>query len=80
MTLNGQVSPAHDRVEVTLTYTGPDASAVIRTVAIDASGKYSDAYQPDRVGSWTVRASWPGDADHTGAESNVVSLTVTKAT
>jgi len=78
VTVSGSISPGHGGVTVTLTYTRPDSSVVTRTVTSGAGGNYTDTYTPDRAGSWTVKASWPGDADHNGATSSVQSFSVTK--
>jgi len=79
VTVSGSINPAHDRATVTLRYTRPDGSKVTRTTTTDAAGFFSDTYTPDRVGSWRVWASWPGDEDHIEAASPTVSFTVSKA-
>jgi len=79
VTISGMISPPHGGVTVTLVYIRPDSSVVTRTVASTTKGEYKDTYAPDKVGSWSVRASWPGDENHDGATSPTASFTVSKA-
>ena len=79
ITVTGYISPIHGGAVVALTYTRPDASIVARTVTATSSAYYTDTYAPDRVGSWTVWASWTGDHDHEGATSPAKSIVVNKA-
>jgi len=61
---------------VTLTYTRPDSTTVVRTVTSGADGTYQDSYAPDVTGAWIVRATWTGDATHLGATGNSAFFTV----
>jgi len=79
VTVSGSISPAHSGATVTLTYTSPNGSVVTRTVTTGTVGGYTDTYTPDRIGSWSVKASWPGDGDHEGAESQKFWFKVVKA-
>jgi hypothetical protein len=45
-------------------------------VTTGSDGSYSDAYKPDGVGSWSVKALWDGDSTHEGASSSEVDFTV----
>lgn len=67
LTVTGAISPSVSGA-VTLTYTRPDGSTVMRTVT-SASGLLTDSYAPDRVGSWSVRAFWPGMGSIPSVES-----------
>jgi hypothetical protein len=49
-----------------LFYKKPNGSTVSQNVKTDAEGSYSDSYQPDIEGPWSVNASWPGDERHEG--------------
>jgi cobalamin biosynthesis Mg chelatase CobN len=60
--VTGSISPAVDNATVTLTYTKPDATTLVRTVTSSADGSYIDTLTPDSTGSWNVKASWAGDA------------------
>lgn len=77
--VSGGISPPHSGVEVTLTYTRPEGSLITRDVTATATGNYSDLYTPDRVGPWSVHASWAGDEDHAEAKSPKALFTVTTA-
>jgi hypothetical protein len=61
---------------ITLIYTKPDNSTVTRTVTTDSDGSYSDSYQPEGKGSWSVTASWDGDSTHEGSSCLSQSFTV----
>lgn len=76
VTVSGLISPAHDSVSVTLTYTQPDGSTITRTVTTSSSGSFTDTYAPNRAGSWNVRTSWAGDSDHDGSSSSAASFSV----
>jgi len=72
------ISSGIGAVAISLTFTRPDSTTVIRTVETTPTGYYEDTYTPDVVGSWSVIASWGGDSEHEGAESWEVSFTVGK--
>jgi hypothetical protein len=80
MTVSGSLTPASGSdlagQTITLTFTKPDASTFIATAVTDSSGDYTYSYTPDAIGSWSVVASWPGDATHTSATSSPQSFTV----
>jgi hypothetical protein len=68
-TVSGSISPPVSNVTVTLTYTKPDATTMIRTVTTGANGSYSDTYTPNVVGSWRVKAYWTGNDNYFGSTS-----------
>ena len=68
--------PPIEGVNVTLSYTRPDSSIANRTVATETGGSFQDAYIPDTLGAWSLRASWTGDEDHNGTESLQVQFDV----
>jgi parallel beta-helix repeat protein len=74
---SGTISPAH-QAQITLNIHKSDGTLLIRTVTSTSSGSYTDTYYPDSAGSWTIQASWLGDTDHNGAQSQTISLTVKK--
>jgi hypothetical protein len=63
-------------VNVTLSYTKPDESVVNRISMTETGGSFQDAYSPDMLGTWSVKASWTGDEDHNGTESLEVPFNV----
>ncbi len=73
---SGSISPTVTNVTVTLTYTKPDGSTLNRDVSIGAEGSYSDTYDPDAAGSWTVKASWAGNINYLGSTSFATPFTV----
>jgi hypothetical protein len=76
LTVSGSINPSREGVTVTLIYTAPDGTALTRTVLTTEAGAYSDAYMPEKGGSWTVKASWAGDEEYSGAESPPASFIV----
>ncbi len=79
VTVSGSTSPTVPGATLTLTYKKPDATTFTRTVTTGSGGSYSDAYEPDAAGSWSVSASWAGDSTHEGASSLSASFTVKKS-
>gem|GEM_PF-2821598 len=78
ITVSGSITPRIDGLKVVLNYTEPDGAAITRTVTT-VDGNYSDSYKPDKIGLWTLKASWDGDEDYEGAASESLTFTVVKA-
>jgi hypothetical protein len=76
LTVSGFISPVVSGVTVTLTYTKPDATTLTRTVTSGTDGSFTDVYTPNVVGSWSVKASWPGNVSYLGSTSFAASFTV----
>ncbi|HID90591.1 TPA: hypothetical protein EYP44_01370 [Candidatus Bathyarchaeota archaeon] len=76
VTVSGSLSPTLEGRMVTLTYTKPDGSTDSDSTWTDGDGRFEKAYEPDQVGTWSVRASWAGDWDHEGAESEAAPFAV----
>ncbi len=74
--VTGSISPAVDNATITLTYTKPDATTLVRTVTSSADGSYIDTVTPDLAGSWTVKASWAGNDIYLGSTSFDTPFTV----
>jgi hypothetical protein len=64
---------------IELVYVRPDGFEMTKHVTSLASGAFSDSYEPDMPGDWSVRARWPGDNDHFGCESDPVTFSVEAA-
>jgi hypothetical protein len=79
VTISGAINPKMSGTTVTLTYTKPDSSTVIRTISTTSKGNYSDAYTPNADGLWSVTASWDGDSTHEGSTSTIQSFTVNRS-
>jgi hypothetical protein len=75
--IDGSISPTHPNQKVTI-YLSSDGSSwnVLTTVETDSNGHYSYLWTPQSAGTYYVRASWSGDADHLGADSDVYAFTV----
>jgi hypothetical protein len=79
VTVSGVLSLEVSDKTVTLAYKKPDGSTISRTVMTGSDGSYSDTYMPDAEGSWSVTATWDGDATHDGSSSSLMSFIVKKS-
>lgn len=77
VTIKGYISPALSSKNITL-YISSTSSPLnaIATVVTGSDGQYSHAWRPTSWGQYSIRASWSGDADYAGADSNTCTLTV----
>ncbi len=73
--VRGAVSPPH-LTSVQLTYASPDGRTNLRSISTDSAGAFVDEIEVDRLGVWSVSASWPGDSDHLPAQSSSQSFSV----
>jgi len=79
ITITGQISPAH-QAQVTLTFTNEEDETDTETVTSNSSGIFFlTNYFPTDGGSWSVVASWEGDSDHSGVESDPLTFEVSQA-
>lgn len=76
VTVSGSISPVVSGATVILVYTKPDGTTLTRTAITGSDGSYSDSYRPDATGSWSVAASWYGDATRDGSLSSTKAFTV----
>lgn len=80
VTITGTVSNSAGAiagVDVTIQYeTGTTGWVNITTVTADSTGSYTYNWTPTRAGTYEIKASWAGDADTYGAESEVKTLEV----
>ena len=76
ISFKGSIDPAVENAVITLTVNGPDNVEETTQVYTDEYGEYSVSWKPVVAGSWTVLASWVGDAGHGEGESSPVSFTV----
>jgi len=77
--VSGTITPISPNVQITLNYTKPDGTVVVRKVLTDSKSNYVDTYAPDMLGSWSVKASWVGDEVHEGAISTRIVFMVKSA-
>ncbi|MEJ2272853.1 MAG: Ig-like domain-containing protein, partial [Candidatus Bathyarchaeota archaeon] len=80
VTVSGSILPAISDAIVTLTYTKPDSTTYARTVISKSDGSFKDVYSPDLTGSWSVKASWQGNANYLGSTSFAADFTVGSST
>jgi hypothetical protein len=73
--LGGALSPGL-ATTVELVYTRPDGFELVKHVTTLDAGAFSDAFKPDIPGPWSVKARWPGDADHYASESQTQNFSV----
>jgi hypothetical protein len=74
--ISGQITPVHGGALVEVTLTRPGGNSSKRTVATNSSGSYEDQFQVESAGTWTASASWPGDYDHSSAQSAPIQFVV----
>lgn len=77
VTMSGYISPPLPGKIVTL-YVSSSGSplSVLGTVTTDSDGRYSYTWSPSSAGMHSVRASWSGEAEYAGADSNVCTVIV----
>jgi len=77
VTISGLISPAHsNKIIIIYVSSGGSAWNILRTVTSDSNGQYSYTWSPDSAGTYSIRASWSGDVDHAGSDSDILTLTV----
>ncbi|MEM3695283.1 MAG: carboxypeptidase regulatory-like domain-containing protein [Candidatus Bathyarchaeia archaeon] len=74
ITINGALTPGQ-AANITLTYTMPNGTITTKTVPSNTTGAFIDTIRLDKAGTWQVKAKWTGDAQHTAAESTLITLT-----
>jgi len=77
VTMSGSISPALSGRKITLyVSSGGSRLSVLVEVTTDSDGRYSYTWNPSSAGTYSIRASWSGDADYAGADSSICTLTV----
>jgi hypothetical protein len=77
ISVNGILYPAK-AATITIEYTTPEGAISTKTVNSSSAGIFSYTLTVDKVGKWTIKASWVGDDVYAGTESASAMLTVTK--
>jgi len=67
--VSGEIAPPHSGASVVLSYSLAGSVEATRTATTDDDGRYQDTYEPSKEGAWSVEATWAGDSNHLGAES-----------
>jgi len=76
LTVSGSIEPSVSGANVTLIYTKPDDSSMLRHILTEADSSYSDSFEPSELGTWWIEASWDGDQGHHASRSQPVELSV----
>jgi len=75
--LSGAITPGISNVNVTIFYRKQNEEwAVLTTIKTNSTGYYTYAWKVTQAGIFQIKASWLGDADHEGAESNIITFIV----
>lgn len=61
---------------VNVTYSKPDGETVSQTAMTSALGQFTSTITADEVGTWEVQASWGGNSEYLGCESQVIALPI----
>jgi len=73
----GKLTPPHPGTELTVTFTRGPQESISKQTKTDAQGNWTSSQDAANFpGTWTVKASWPGDADTRSTESTECKLTV----
>ena len=77
VTVGGQLTPAGSNRTVTI-YVKKSGSqwSLLGTVLTDSEGKFSFLWVPNSASTYYIRASWSGNADYAGADSDIHTLMV----
>lgn len=76
--ISGSIKPPHPNREVTIyaRRAGDSEWIILKTLSTDSSGHYSYVWSPNLAKTHYISASWSGDADHAGADSNILTLII----
>ncbi len=77
VTVSGQLSPAGSNKTVTI-YVRKSGSqwSVLGTALTDSDGKFSFLWIPESGSTFYIRASWSGNSDYAGADSDIHTLMI----
>jgi len=77
VTISGSISPALSGKNVTLFVSSIGSQLdVLATVVTDSEGRFLYTWRPSSTGTYSIRASWFGDASYAGAESSTYRILV----
>jgi len=82
VTISGSVTGADDTVRANVTVTIQNRTSdatewgMLATVETDQNGEYTYEWEPGKIGTYEVMASWEGDPETLRADSDVLTLTV----
>jgi len=77
VTVSGRLLPAGSNNTITI-YVRKSGSqwSFLGTAPTDSDGKFSFLWNPESISTYYIRASWSGNADYAGADSDIHNLTV----
>jgi hypothetical protein len=88
ISLRGRVEPIHAEAEITMVCESEDGTAMSLTAVTDDEGEFWQRFQPEptlmdrirgllgRGTKWSARATWEGDSNHLGSESEELDFEV----
>jgi hypothetical protein len=76
--ISGSITPSLSNESITVRVKRAYDSewAVLKTLFSDSNGHYSYVWSPETAETYYIKASWSGDTDHAGAESNIKTLVI----
>jgi len=76
--ISGDIDPVRDNVTVTILHrsSGVTTWTTLATAKTDSNSHYSYTWTTDKTGTYEVKASWAGDSETDGAESEIETLAV----
>ena len=79
VTYSGTLAPTHSGARITVTVSAAGQRSLTATATVAANGTWSVTTKaPGKEGTWSVAATWSGDADHLAATSQTRTLLVVK--
>jgi len=81
VTITGSITPERKGVTVTILYrlSGEETWTVLDTVTTGDNSQYSHDWTPTAAGTFEIKASWNGDLNTVGDESDIKTITVQEA-
>lgn len=74
--ITGSLSPAVANATIKLFLSNPEGAMITELVQTSSQGSYSLAFTPDSKGSWTITATFSGDALYKASSSQTIPLGV----
>lgn len=75
--ISGTINPVRQGISVTIYYRLANGTEdILTTVTTDAQGRYTHTWQPEKTGTYEVKARWQGDATTLQDESDTLRITV----
>jgi hypothetical protein len=77
--LDGTLDSTSGNATIAIQYVNPDGVPVHHLALADPDGNFKDTFSPDMEGTWSISASWSGDALNEPTASMVMELVVKPA-